>query len=163
MKELFIWFVVLVGMILGAAWLQKGGFSLTQTSSPKIVEPKLMKIGETSIEVEIADLPEEHEKGLSGRDSLDADKGMLFIMTKDSAPTFWMKDMRFALDIIWINDNEIVDIAESIPNPNPETPENELPRYRSQRPADYILEVNEGFTKEHGIEIGNKVKLPEGI
>lgn len=164
MKQLIIWFGVLVGMIFFAAWLQKGGLKLpAATTETATLNTKLMKIGEKTINVEIAATPDEQEKGLSGRDSLGADNGMLFVMKKDSMPTFWMKNMRFNLDIIWINGHEVVDTAENIPAPKEGTLDKDFPRYKSRKPIDYVLEVKEGFIKENGIKIGDKVELPEGV
>lgn len=164
MKELLIWFCVLVGMILFAAWLQTGGLKLrTDQPTVSMADTKSMKVGEKTINVEIATTEDEHKKGLSGRDSLSADSGMLFVMKKDSVPSFWMKDMKFPIDIIWINDNEVVDVAESIPPAEVGAVSNDIPRYKSQKPIDYVLEVNSGFIKDNGIKIGDKVEFPDGI
>lgn len=163
MKELLIWFGVLVGMILFAAWLQKGGLKLPANTASQIQNTKIMKVADKTINVEIATTEEEHAKGLSGRDSLTTDHGMIFVMKKDSMPSFWMKDMKFPIDIIWINDSEVVDIADNIPPAAAGAVGNDLPRYKSQKPIDYVLEVKEGFIKTNGIKVGDKVELPEGI
>ena len=164
MKELIIWFGVLVGMILFAAWLQKGGYKLPESTNSSVEQTKSIKVGNTKkIDVEIADSPQKHEKGLSGRDSLSSGRGMLFIMQEDSMPTFWMKNMKFPIDIMWINDSIVVDILENVPAQQEETNDANLSRYRSQRAVDHVLEVTDGFIKTNGISIGDKVELPEGI
>ncbi len=96
------------------------------------------------------------QKGLSGRKSLDKNEGMLFSFAKPDIYRFWMPDMHFPIDIIWISDNKIVDITSDIPIEfNPGYPI----FYSPAEPAQYVLEVNAGFAKEKGIITGNAVKF----
>lgn len=162
MKQLLIWFAVLVGMILAAAWLQKGGLKLTQTTS-QAQNLKVMKVGDKIVNVEIADTQEGQAKGLSGRETLEENNGMLFVMPKNSYPSFWMKDMQFNIDVIWINENQVVEISKNLPAPDPETPTDELPRYKPTQSTSYVLEVNAGFVDKNNIEVGQSVELPKGI
>src|SRR4030042_2564613 len=66
---------------------------------------KTAQINGQKIFVEIADTPEKRSQGLSGRDNLSQNQGMLFIFNQPAIPSFWMKDMNFPLDFIWINNN----------------------------------------------------------
>jgi hypothetical protein len=125
----------------------------TEEKKPKV------KINNTEIEVEIADTPEKRTKGLSGRDSLDQNKGMLFVFPKGSNATFWMKDMKFDLDIIWIRDSKIVKIDKKAKAPKAGTPDNKLTLYHSEGPIDYVLEANSGFSDKNNIKVGDKVEL----
>jgi uncharacterized membrane protein (UPF0127 family) len=114
----------------------------------------LVKINDVEIKVEIANTPEERMQGLGGRESLDEDEGMLFVFENSNNWGFWMKDMQFALDIIWINENfEIVHIEQNI------LPETFPAIYTSPIPAKYVLEVNDGFIDKHAIKIGSSVIL----
>jgi len=132
----------------------------TPTTKNRVEEQKpKVKINNTEIEVEIADTPEKRTKGLSGRDSLDQNKGMLFVFPKESTATFWMKDMRFDLDIIWIRNLKIVKIDKKAKAPKAGTPDNKLTLYHSEEPIDYVLEVNSGFADKNNIKVGDKVKL----
>lgn len=112
-------------------------------------------IGETKIKVEIADTLEEVQKGLSNRESLDENKGMLFVFVEPGKPAFWMKDMKFPIDIIWIQNDRVVDIAPNLPVVAGEF----LSTYTPKEPANYVLEVNAGFAAEHGIKVGDRVEI----
>lgn len=116
---------------------------------------KQVTIGEAVIKVEVAVSPQSRQQGLSGRGSLGADEGMLFIFEEKSRHQFWMKGMNFALDFIWIADGSVVDISQRIPAPFGTF---DLPRIL--RPAvkvDQVLEVNAGVVESSKIKIGDKV------
>ena len=113
----------------------------------------VVKVGDVDIPVEIALDP---VRGLSGRGSMNPGTGMLFRMV--NARDFWMKDMRFPLDIIWINDKrEVVDISENLPIPT--SASHSLPLYSPKRLAVYALEINGGEAKALGINIGDAVEI----
>lgn len=99
------------------------------------------------IALEIADTADERSQGLSGRSSLGANAGMLFVFDNQVQPGFWMNDMNFALDIVWIRGTTIVDITENIPPP---APDEALEIYYPNTPADKVLEVNAGWVAAHG-------------
>ncbi|OGM08307.1 hypothetical protein A2159_02005 [Candidatus Woesebacteria bacterium RBG_13_34_9] len=84
---------------------------------------------------------------------------MLFIFDYKSIPDFWMKGMKFPLDIIWINDNIIVDVDENIQNPKSLSNLNQLPKYSPSIPINFVLEVNAGFCSKEGIKIGDRVQM----
>lgn len=92
------------------------------------------------INLEIARTPTEMARGLSGRASLPADSGMLFVYQEDVMPAFWMKEMRFNLDIIWLDKNwQIVGLEKNIsPQTYPQT-------FSPPKPIRYVLEVNAGL------------------
>lgn len=81
-----------------------------------------IKIGDAIFIVEIAKTDIQKTKGLSGRNSLDAGKGMLFIFNEPDFYSFWMKDMKFSIDIIWMHDNEIIGFVENVPPDNSSSP-----------------------------------------
>jgi len=112
-----------------------------------------LKVNNTYINVEIVDTAEERARGLSGRSSISDGDGMLFIFDKLGFHSFWMKDMNFPIDIIWIGeDYKIVDITKSVfPDSFPQT-------FQSQVPAKYVLEVSAGFTNRRDIKIGDRVE-----
>lgn len=114
----------------------------------------MVVIGEVRIPVLIAETNEELRRGLSGMASLDKGAGMLFIFPKADTYTFWMPNMNFPIDIIWINDGVVVDIHHNVSNEfdldNPKI-------YTPKEPAQYILEVNAGIAEEHNIKIGDSV------
>lgn len=113
-------------------------------------------IGGTRINVEIASTIPTRTKGLSDRVSLADDTGMVFVFPVAAKHPIWMKDMNFAIDIIWVRREEIVDIA---PNVKPPGPDGELRVYKPRLEADMVVEVVSGFTEEHGIKIGDELKV----
>lgn len=116
--------------------------------------PKVI-INNKEINIEIADEPREQVLGLSYRKKLAENNGMLFIFDKKEERNFWMKSMNFPIDIIWINDELIVDIDKNLP-PEGENPEN---LYGPGSPINKVLEVNAGFTDKYNIKIGDKVEF----
>lgn len=111
-------------------------------------------INSNIINVEIAKTNAELKKGLSGRKSLNKNSGMLFVFEKADIHPFWMKNTLIPLDILFIENNIIVDITTL----NPPV-DNNIPEYSPKNPANYVLEVNAGFAEENNIKIGNEVKI----
>lgn len=113
-------------------------------------------VGSKNLMVEIVNSDESRSKGLSGRPSLAEDQGMLFDFTNSEyrRPNFWMKDMKFDIDIIWINNNEIVGITDYVPatynNVN-------LPTYSPPKDITHVLEVNSGWTERNNVNVGDKI------
>ena len=112
-------------------------------------------INSICLEAEVADSPQAREIGLMFRQRLAERQGMLFIFGSEDRHIFWMKNMHFPLDMIWINAaKEIVEIKENLP-PCEKTCDNIIPIKKSK----YVLEVNAGFVKKSGIKLGDKVKF----
>lgn len=107
-----------------------------------------------TVRVSVADTHATREKGLSGRAPLASDEGMLFIFEQEDRYAFWMKDMRFAIDIIWIKDGAIADITTDVA---PSPPGADLPLFFPRVPVDTVLEVPAGFAKAHGLRTGMTV------
>lgn len=99
-----------------------------------------ISVGNKSVRVTIADSPQEIVRGLSGIQSLGADEGMLFVFPEPTTPAFWMKDMRFAIDIIWLDENKnIIDIERNV------SPDTYPKKFEPSRPVRYVLETNPGL------------------
>lgn len=161
MKKLFIPFIAAAVFIVAVGVLMQKTFELNPTEPKESSQtaPSVIINGKT-IPVEIAKNSQERAKGLSGRASLDAGSGMLFIFEeKSETTTFWMKGMSIPLDIIWIQDAKIIRIDKNVPAPNPETPDNKLKTYSAGRSVDYVLEVNAGFSDSNSIKIGDNVSI----
>ena len=112
-------------------------------------------LGSNTLQVEIAATPKQWEQGLSGRATLDATAGMLFRFPEVHVPVFWMKDMRFPLDMIWIDNDTVVDITANVPAPTSPT----LPTYSPKQEVDTVLEVNAGYAENHKIKLGDTLKF----
>jgi len=110
--------------------------------------------------VDIMDDDAERAQGLSGRETLRQDEGMLFLMGVRTQPIFWMKEMRFPLDIIWIDGEMIVDISENVPAPT--SPIDEIARVQPSSLADKVLEINAGEASKSGFTVGDIVTF-QGI
>lgn len=107
-------------------------------------------VGESKLKIEIADSEDERVLGLSGRDSLERNSGLLFIFDKSDAHSIWMKDMKFSIDIIWVSDKmQVVYIKENV------APETYPAIFTSDRPARFVLEVPAGFVSTEGIKNGD--------
>jgi len=117
-----------------------------------------VRIGETAFVVEIADTPEFRTQGLSDRPYLAKGRGMLFIFNPPSLPSFWMKDMQFPLDIIWIREGRVAGTSEDLPPAlNAAFP----PVYTPPTLVDYVLEVNAGEVARYNIKAGDPVEIQD--
>lgn len=141
-KLRFCFSILLLGILLTGC----------QVRSTKMVE---VIIGQQTICAEVADQPTQWARGLSGRASLTADRGMLFVFPQSAIRSFWMKEMNFPLDIIWINNNQIVETWSKAPVPSG----NQIPSYRPENLANYVLEVSAGSLEKYGWRLGDLVKI----
>jgi hypothetical protein len=120
-------------------------------------------VGDTTVPVELALTGSEQSLGLGYRNGLDPDAGMLFVFAEPSERSFWMKGMRFCLDIIWIAGGRIVGAEESVCPAPAGTPDSDLESYPSGQPVTHVLEVNAGWLEAHGYGVGTPVKIPDGL
>lgn len=108
----------------------------------------------TRVDAEIARTEHEVTRGLMYRTSMPADRGMLFRMPRREEQIFWMRNTCISLDMMFLDDDgTIVGILENVPTLNEE-------QRTVHKPSRYVLEVNGGFCKAHGIKTGMKAKLP---
>ncbi len=120
----------------------------------------LVHIGSAVYVVDLALTPEERAQGLSGRPSLDADRGMLFVFERDAPLRFWMPDMHFPLDMVWIRSDCIVaGVTADVPNPPLDTPRDQLDRYPASEPVRFVLEINAGQAETYEIIPGGAVEF----
>jgi uncharacterized protein len=112
-----------------------------------------LKIGENIFQTEIANTEKERRQGLSGRENLCDKCAMLFIFEEKGKHSFWMKEMKFDLDIIWIRGEEVVFIAQEV------SWREGLKTITSDQEADKVLEINSGFAKKLGIRVGDRVEF----
>jgi uncharacterized membrane protein (UPF0127 family) len=111
---------------------------------------------EARVGVEVADDLFEQARGLMYRTTLGADRGMLFVYPEERELSFWMKNTQIPLSIAYIDsERRIVDILNMKPL------DDRPPHYVSSEPAQYALEVNQGFFKKRGVKVGDRVELPQ--
>ncbi len=109
-----------------------------------------------TIKVEVANTKASRELGLSGRKEMKKDEGILFVFDTPGRYGFWMKDMQFPLDIVWINQNGVVVSLE-----RNLTPESYPKTFINEVEASYVLELNAGLSEKLGLYLGSKVKIGE--
>lgn len=120
-------------------------------------------VGDQRLTVELAATPESRARGLGYRQGLAPGTGMLFIFPESGERSFWMKGMRFCLDIIWIDGGQIVGAAEgACPDPSG-TADADRAKFPFEVPAQLVLEVPAGWLAEHGFGPGTPVQVPESV
>jgi uncharacterized protein len=144
-------FFLFVGLVLVAGSFV---FVLNQDAPTKYQKENpyiIVQIGRGEIVVEVADTDESRARGLSGRQSLGEDEGLLFVFETIGNHGFWMKEMHFPIDIIWLDEEKKVVHIES--GVKPET----FPRvFYPSYPAKYVLEVVNARSFDLGIDIGTQ-------
>ena len=158
-KYLIIFLPIFVIILLGSLFLTikklKPDYEILKI---EILNP-VTQLVELRGKVEVADTMLKKAKGLSGREMLKENSGMLFVFEKPGKPTFWMAGMNFPLDIIWINGNKIVDISKNI-----QPPKNTggLPAIFSPSTGiNKVLELSAGAVEKFGIKINDEIKILE--
>ena len=113
-------------------------------------------IGVHVIDAEVADTPARKQRGLSGRASLGEAEGMLFPYPEPGLHGFWMPDMRFDIDILWIRAGRIVHVESRVSKDDPTRV------YRPPESADLVLELPAGTAERRGFRVGDAVEV-EGL
>lgn len=113
-----------------------------------------------TVEAAIADNGSLRHTGLSDTESLPEDRGMLFVFDGERDLTFVMREMDFAIDIVYIDSNGTITSIHHASAPGPEE-DGESQSYPGR--GQYVLEVNHHWTTDRGIEVGDRVafELPE--
>lgn len=147
--------IILAGIIFMVykIWTKKNGDNQIKGSK---IEYSQVQINGKKIKTEVADNLEARMKGLSGREGLGKNEGMLFVFEKPDIYPFWMKDMKFSIDIIWIKDLRIVDIVKDAPPP---TTDGKTISFTPRGEADLVLETAAGFCDENGVKIGDEINI----
>ena len=139
----------------GASDSQPGTSMQTPSSSnsPRVIFPDGFVVN-----VEIANDEDLRAQGLMYRDQLRPGTGMLFFFPEAGLHSFWMKNTRIPLDIIWIDaDRRIVDIAHDVPPCRTA----ECPSYPPAGPASYVLEVAGGVARQHALKAGDSLRFEQ--
>lgn len=151
-----VWFLVAV-ILMAGAWLFFRGLGRVEVSH---LQPSLTVRGHRIV-LELADRPETRSRGLGGHAPLSDDEGMLFSFQAPEVQTFWMKDMTFPIDIVWLAgpDAGHLRIAGYEENADPQigAKDYELKLYRSPEQVSYVLEVRGGLMRSLGAVPGDGV------
>jgi uncharacterized membrane protein (UPF0127 family) len=134
---------------------------LAQVAPAKVQAPPLpttaIVVGGVPLSVELAVNPADRARGLGYRDGLAPGTGMLFVFDGSAPRSFWMKGMRFCLDIVWIEDGVIQGAAKGVCPMPPGTADADLPSYVSPGPVTFVLEVPAGWLDANGVGVGTAV------
>ena len=151
MKKIII--VAILAIIILAIYFSR---PKTPPLAPNVEAEKKseMYINGKRIEIELAQTEELRTQGLSGREGLCSDCGMLFIFDQAGFHSFWMKDMRFDLDIIWLAGNKIVKITKNVPYIR-----GSRESIHPEMPIDKVLEINAGKSEELGLQVGEHIDI----
>jgi len=158
--------ILIIGGILVAIGLFFLWYTFISRANP-ILPQKEIKINDSVFSVEIASTTIEQSRGLSGRNELSQNSGMLFLFNYSGVQSFWMKDMKFTIDIIWIGNNpsssedsdwsgKVLGFVENAPiQPNAQLWQ--LNIYNSPDGVSSVLEVDAGTVKRDNIKVGDVV------
>lgn len=105
--------------------------------------------------VKVAKTDKDKQIGLSETKRLSINKGMLFVFETSDYYSFWMKNMKFPIDIIYINGDKVTYVVNSAPVPT----DNNLSIYQPSEKSDKVLEINSGLSKKYNIKVGSPVKI----
>ncbi|MBF8249714.1 MAG: hypothetical protein HW400_315 [Candidatus Levybacteria bacterium] len=153
MKKVLLAFALLLiivgAMFLTQNYLNKGGTLSFLKKAPSVT------IADQSFKVTLAASEKEREIGLSETKELQQNQGMLFLFDKPDYYSFWMKNMQFPIDIIYIKTDTIVDIKNNAqpPKDNQENPT----IYTPLEPSDKVLEIQAGLAEKYKFKNGDKV------
>jgi hypothetical protein len=101
---------------------------------------------------------EERARGLSGRTALGADEGMYFSFPEEDSYGFWMKDMNFPIDILWVSKGTLVGFAENAA-PQPGVPDSSLTVYTPPQAIGGVLEMTAGAKQRYNLNVGDKIQI----
>ena len=150
MKQTAILVAALAVLVVGGL----GVFSLSRVQNDSGNPGPGVWIANTWVRTTVVDTPETRERGLSGSQGLDENEGMLFVFPQDGFYGFWMKDMLFSIDIVWISaDGEVVDMAQNV------TPDTFPQSFGPERPARYVLELPAGWARTRGVQVGDAAEI----
>ncbi len=147
-------------VVVGAVWLLTKSTPTIPLAAPATTrvdfEPLLpIRLGGADMFASVADSPSERQLGLSRTTALPADVVKLFVFPTEDLWSFWMKEMLYSIDIIWLDaTGKIVHIESAV---SPETYPNS---FTPSSPAKYVIETNAGFVATQNMQVGDMVALP---
>jgi uncharacterized protein len=153
MKKILLTLALLL-LIVGGIYITQGYMKEGKTLSLFKKTP-VITINNHSFKVSVAASQKELEIGLSEAKSLSESQGMIFIFEKPDHYSFWMKNMKFPIDIIYINQDKIITIKDNVAPPKDN---NEIPSiYTPDEPSNKVLEIKAGLSKKYKFKKGDKV------
>jgi len=159
-KKVVIAISVIVAIAIGVAVLIPAVTQPAQTNTPIYnYEVRKITIDDVVLDVEIADDSAKIQRGLMFREMLPENRGMLFIFDEERKYQFWMMNMKFNIDMIWLDANgKVVHIVEDA-EPCIDAAHTSQCTFSPDEPARYVLEVNSGFVQRYGINEDSVMRI----
>lgn len=153
MKRIVILFGVLLFLIVA---IKISGDYIQNKSLPFFSKPQAI-LGTKTISLTVAKTQKEKQIGLSDKETLPQDQGMAFPFQKPGFYSFWMRGMKFPIDIIFLRSNKIITIFENVQPPiageqNPQI-------LNPEEPVDTVLEINAGLAKKYNLKKGDTIRM----
>jgi uncharacterized membrane protein (UPF0127 family) len=139
---------ITLAIIAGATWLW---WQMT-------VDESILRLNGVSYHVSVMRTEAELEQGLSGTDSLGADQAMVFVFPRGDKWGMWMKDMKYPIDMVWLNNNK--QVVYTVKNAQPASYPN---AFKPSTISRYVIELPSGTIDQTGIKIGDPAGLPSGV
>ena len=152
--ELRIFPVLPLLLLLLAAILTPG------CDEDKLPTHQEIELAGQTFNLELALTEPARRKGMMGRKKLAKNAGMLFAFESERLRRFWMKDCHIPLDVIYLDKQGRIVAIRTMPPPDPDTPDHQLPRYSSRWPAQFAIELRAGRAEQLGLTEGDKIDLP---
>jgi len=148
--------IISIIIIVGVVGVVVFTMYVRETDPLSTYETKTIQMGNANLEVLIADSEEKRTNGLMGVTKLSTDTGMLFIFPDSSPRTFWNKNTLIPLDLIWISSGRVIGVSSlsSITQSG-----NHIISLPSPDAVDWVVEVNAGWVRARGVEIGTEVHI----
>lgn len=155
MKKIISTLVIIALVAIGIYFFIPHSNGIDSVVTPSTSSSPVLHLASKNISLTVVDTDETRELGLGGRVSLPEDEAMLFVFETPDIYEFWMKDMKFAIDIIWLdNDFNVVHIASNAtPESYPDT------TFSPESESLYVLETNAGFAEKNAIKVGTKLNI----
>jgi len=143
--------ILLIILILGIVLLSFLGIKKNNTDG------QTATINGIKFNLEIAETENEKTVGLAKYQSIEKDFAMYFPFDQKDYYSFWMKDMKFPIDILYIDNGKIVAIFKNVKNPKSQN--EELKIYKPEQLASSVLEISAGLSDKYNFQIGDTIKI----
>ncbi|MDR1195218.1 MAG: DUF192 domain-containing protein [Endomicrobium sp.] len=166
MKVKFLVFLAFLTFIFMACFFEQQRETETVQEKPKskdvfsVADGTVLKVALNNnvLDLVAANSPKAKSDGLSNKEEIPED-GMIFFFYELEIQSFWMKDMKFPIDIIWVSGNEVVGIEKNVPPPPANAYMRDLEIYRSPEKADTVIELEAGMADKLNIVYGSTVRI----
>ena len=154
MKKMRNLFLIVIAGVFFTACQTRSISNASLTTIPDHAQQQF-RLNNQALRFEVVDTPQSMAQGLGDRSEIGSD-GMLFVFPSVGAPIFWMKDMHFDLDLVWLKDLRVADITPNVPQPQAGQPLNQLPTYSPKVPVNMVLEIPAGTVQKWRLKIGDQ-------